>query len=482
MKNTHTSTSLSASTHTSTSLGGTRAKLSFEKKILMVIIGALMMVAAMAQSSQLDRLKVKNSLEHPQYSSLANATAAGSKAGNFVYVYSGEDTGVYVRHFDNSRWLKVSGFGNLESVNMANADLTLIGNRIHSLSGYQWRIQENGFFGMSYRKNRFLAGNENDALNARTGIESNGDYIDLLAVKYGGLGASFFSMHGDSVRIETKEIKLGNDYETIYQKIASTTANKDLMVIDKATSTLERLDFGLLPSRASYNQGNGIKIVGDSLIRLADTLENTLLTIPSGIAFRNYIEPSNSNSFIVWLNVDESINDYVNFSANPGTSYSSSNFNVSTSSRQLDDFFDFTGYSNFSNIYTEAGYLGLSVSTNDGTYKNSKFILQNGAVKIESGYSSEDSIYFNSFNPNPPYTPIAYKNISASTSNCNIALMNSYTGSLSLVSPQIIKRQTSGTPSGTADTQGEVGDILFDDNYQYIKTSAGWKRVSLASW
>jgi hypothetical protein len=38
------------------------------------------------------------------------------------------------------------------------------------------------------------------------------------------------------------------------------------------------------------------------------------------------------------------------------------------------------------------------------------------------------------------------------------------------------------TPSGSADSQGTVGDITSDDNYIYVKTSGGWKRVALSTF
>lgn len=45
-----------------------------------------------------------------------------------------------------------------------------------------------------------------------------------------------------------------------------------------------------------------------------------------------------------------------------------------------------------------------------------------------------------------------------------------------------IRMRTSYTPTGTSDTNGNVGDIVWDDNYFYVKTSAGWKRVVLSTW
>lgn len=41
---------------------------------------------------------------------------------------------------------------------------------------------------------------------------------------------------------------------------------------------------------------------------------------------------------------------------------------------------------------------------------------------------------------------------------------------------------TTVTPSGTGDTQGNTGDVRYDDNFLYIKTSIGWRRVALTSF
>lgn len=38
------------------------------------------------------------------------------------------------------------------------------------------------------------------------------------------------------------------------------------------------------------------------------------------------------------------------------------------------------------------------------------------------------------------------------------------------------------TPTSGADTQGQVGDVMSDANYVYVKTSTGWKRSPLTSW
>jgi hypothetical protein len=42
-----------------------------------------------------------------------------------------------------------------------------------------------------------------------------------------------------------------------------------------------------------------------------------------------------------------------------------------------------------------------------------------------------------------------------------------------------LRLRQSYTPTGTSDPKGETGDIAWDDNCIYVKTSAGWKRASL---
>jgi len=45
-----------------------------------------------------------------------------------------------------------------------------------------------------------------------------------------------------------------------------------------------------------------------------------------------------------------------------------------------------------------------------------------------------------------------------------------------------LRLRTAYTPTGISDANGNVGDITRDDNYVYVKTSAGWKRASLTTW
>lgn len=38
------------------------------------------------------------------------------------------------------------------------------------------------------------------------------------------------------------------------------------------------------------------------------------------------------------------------------------------------------------------------------------------------------------------------------------------------------------TPTGSADTAGDAGDVSYDANYLYRKDGTGWKRAALAAW
>ncbi len=45
-----------------------------------------------------------------------------------------------------------------------------------------------------------------------------------------------------------------------------------------------------------------------------------------------------------------------------------------------------------------------------------------------------------------------------------------------------LRLQKSYTPTGTADSHGSTGDIVWDNDYIYVKTSTGWKRAALSTW
>lgn len=81
---------------------------------------------------------------------------------------------------------------------------------------------------------------------------------------------------------------------------------------------------------------------------------------------------------------------------------------------------------------------------------------------VEIGYTSGEG-YVQSYNPGVDYTPL---NITSSDTK--------FTGPVRILSPYV--------PTSTADSNGAIGQIGYDDSYLYIKTSAGWKRATLSTF
>jgi len=44
-----------------------------------------------------------------------------------------------------------------------------------------------------------------------------------------------------------------------------------------------------------------------------------------------------------------------------------------------------------------------------------------------------------------------------------------------------LRLRASYTPTGSSDADRNVGDISWDDDYIYVKTTAGWRRAALST-
>ncbi len=66
------------------------------------------------------------------------------------------------------------------------------------------------------------------------------------------------------------------------------------------------------------------------------------------------------------------------------------------------------------------------------------------------------------------------------TSSPNLYVDN--TGKFFRSTASYINLKAAFTPSGSADPAGTTGDVTWDDNYLYVKTSAGWKRTALSGF
>ncbi len=108
----------------------------------------------------------------------------------------------------------------------------------------------------------------------------------------------------------------------------------------------------------------------------------------------------------------------------------------------------------------------LEVSANgiDLGRRNGSFWLEGiDAITLSMGKTS-GNWKFGSFGTSTP---------TEATSRVHIVEANGY---------QQLRLETPYTPTSTADTNGNVGDIAWDDNYTYVKTSAGWKRSALSTF
>jgi len=78
------------------------------RKIFTLFTALFLASIASTQFVQIDRLNTVTVNQIPRYSSLSNATAAGSRPGNLILVHSGADSGVWVRNFNNTNWVRVN--------------------------------------------------------------------------------------------------------------------------------------------------------------------------------------------------------------------------------------------------------------------------------------------------------------------------------------------------------------------------------------
>ena len=109
-------------------------------------------------------------------------------------------------------------------------------------------------------------------------------------------------------------------------------------------------------------------------------------------------------------------------------------------------------------------------------YADTQFLI----TYATSGQSSWGGIYFK---PYIGYTSIrsgGTDTIFLNSGNVGIGI-SSPTSKLD-VNDNRIRIRSTFTPTSSADANGNIGDIAWDDNYIYVKTSVGWKRAPLSTW
>lgn len=100
------------------------------------------------------------------------------------------------------------------------------------------------------------------------------------------------------------------------------------------------------------------------------------------------------------------------------------------------------------------------------TKKDLKILFDGQSNNGIMGYmEDEDAFYFDKKLGIGTNTPSAKLDVNSSTGYNQLRLRTQY------------------TPTGTSDTNGNVGDFAWDDDYLYVKTTVGWKRTpQLSAW
>lgn len=130
-------------------------------------------------------------------------------------------------------------------------------------------------------------------------------------------------------------------------------------------------------------------------------------------------------------------------------------------------------------------YYSDTIATNDFAY----FERIDGAVKCVIGYDASvatgDSIYFGTKNSHALEFRVANSEKMRIDTTGNVGIGTTTPTSLLDLFGQgynQLRLRTSYTPTSSSDVNGNVGDIAWDDNYLYLKTTAGWKRTALTAF
>jgi hypothetical protein len=151
--------------------------------------------------------------------------------------------------------------------------------------------------------------------------------------------------------------------------------------------------------------------------------------------------------------------------AKSGTSYTSGSGNTYVGGS--------TGYSTATG--SSNTILGYQAGYNNST-GNGNVFLGNQAGYNETG---SNQLYIANSSSNPP---LIYGDFSSGKVGIGITGPTATLDIVGSTGYNQLRMRTSYTPTGSTDANGNIGDIAWDDNYVYVKTSTGWKRSALGSW
>lgn len=178
----------------------------------------------------------------------------------------------------------------------------------------------------------------------------------------------------------------------------------------------------------------GIKSNSGAILSQGLVIGNNTLTYPGNLTYSSADYDSLYYNNTLTKNKILSIPSGITWTENKLLKTSSSNCNFSD--------IDVDDYNNISNIATIGGITGNITSINTANLSCAVGLF--GTIGVTSLYGKSLTI-------------------------------DHMRGALTL-----LPRETN--PTGLADTLGTTGNMSYDDNYLYIKTSVGWKRVSLSAF
>ncbi|RLD43423.1 MAG: hypothetical protein DRI89_04605 [Bacteroidetes bacterium] len=218
-------------------------------------------------------------------------------------------------------------------------------------------------------------------------------------------------------------------------------------------------------SRMKINNDGGIRFDGNIGIFTdpsdASSVNRSIQLLASGIYSNSYLKLSGHNRGTIYL-------ESRRVGSSPETS--GKTWTLASGSGSVADLDKFT-------IYNQDD--GYCFTIRDG----GNIGIQEGApgsrlvVKAAGSTSSTSALNIKDVSDNSLLYVRDDGNAGISTSSPTAKLdINSTTGYDQL------RMRTSFTPANSADTNGNTGDIAWDESYMYIKTVAGWKRASLVTF
>jgi len=136
----------------------------------------------------------------------------------------------------------------------------------------------------------------------------------------------------------------------------------------------------------------------------------------------------------------------------------------------------------------------VMLSNDGGDYSDEFLYLSDGYIELAS-YKTDSTLFIEAaravgINGTNGYIGTVTKATNIGGANTfndvsNVVSLGAYGSTITQSNRVYIKNPviaTEAAPTSTADTSGVQGEIRYDDDYTYIKTSAGWKRSTLSTF